>query len=143
MTVVTDHKPNTFLDTKPAVQLSGRQVRWQQFLSRFDFQWEYRKGLCNVADPVSCCPSLHALVAEESDSDDGDVSGSVSVSAQFLQRIRDEYANDPYFLDEQNTSAYTFLGGYWRKDHMILVPDVGDLRQQCVSLHHDTLYAGN
>lgn len=35
VTVVTDHKPNTFLDTKPPVQLSSRQVRWQQFLSRF------------------------------------------------------------------------------------------------------------
>ena len=26
---------------------------------------------------------------------------------------------------------------------MILVPDVGDLRQQCLSLHHDTPYAGH
>lgn len=57
--VVTNHKPNTFLDTKPAVQLSSRQVHWQQFLSRFDFQW-YRKGCCSVADPISRCPSLHA-----------------------------------------------------------------------------------
>ena len=42
--VVTDHKPNTYLDSKPPVQLSRRQVRWQEFLSRFDFKWEYRKG---------------------------------------------------------------------------------------------------
>ena len=25
---------------------------------------------------------------------------------------------------------------------MILVPEVGDVRQQCLSLHHDTPYAG-
>ena len=54
--VVTDHKPNTFLDSKPSVQLSRRQVHWQ-FLSRFDFTWEYRKGCANVADPIS--PILH------------------------------------------------------------------------------------
>ncbi len=28
--VVTDHKPNTYLDSKPAVQLSSRQGRWQK-----------------------------------------------------------------------------------------------------------------
>ena len=50
--VVTDHKPNTYLDSKPSVQLSRRQVRWQEFLSRFDFKWEYRKGSANVADPL-------------------------------------------------------------------------------------------
>ena len=88
VTVVTDHKPNTFLDTKPSVQLSSRQVHWQQ--SRFDFQWEYRKGICNVADPVSRCPSLHAVTAEDGDSDsDADVAGSVSVLRGFLQSIRD------------------------------------------------------
>lgn len=143
VTVVTDHKPNTFLDTKPAVQLSSRQVHWQQSLSRFDFHWEYRKGCCNVADPVSRCPSLLALAAEDPDSDSDDISGSVNVSAQFLQRIRDGYQQDPYFADEQKTTGYTFVGGHWRKDQMILVPDAGDLRQQCLSLHHDTPYAGH
>jgi len=145
VTVVTDHKPNTFLGTKPAVQLPSRQVRWQQFLSRFDFQWEYRKGCCNVADPISRCPSLHATVAADGhDGDsDADVSGSVNVSGQFLQQIRDGYVLDPYFADEQNTKGYSFVGGYWRNGELIVVPDVGDLRQQCLSLHHDTPYAGH
>ena len=30
--VVTDHKANTLLNTKPAVQLCSQNVRWQQFL---------------------------------------------------------------------------------------------------------------
>ena len=38
-------KKKTFLDSKPSVQLSRRQARWQEFLSRFDFKWEYRKGV--------------------------------------------------------------------------------------------------
>ena len=65
VTVVTDHKPNTFLDSKPAVQLSSRQVRWQQLLSPFDFEWEYRKGCHNTADPISRSPALHAMQAQQ------------------------------------------------------------------------------
>ena len=38
MKVITDHKPNTFLTSKPAVQLTRRQVHWQECLARFDFE---------------------------------------------------------------------------------------------------------
>ena len=61
VTVVTDHKPNTYLHSKPAVQLSSRQVRRLEILSRFHFAWEYCKGVHNVADPISRNPALHAL----------------------------------------------------------------------------------
>lgn len=53
MTVITDHKPNTFVSSKPAVQFTRRQVHWQEFLSRIHFTWEYCKGKANVADPLS------------------------------------------------------------------------------------------
>ena len=124
MTVVTDHKPYTFLDTKPAVQLSSRQVHWQQFLSRFDFQWEYRKGCCNVADSISCCPSLHAVAADPNSEGGADVTSNVNVSGQFMQHIYDGYDHDPYLADEHNTSEYTFVGGYWHNGELIVVPDV-------------------
>ncbi|DBB13410.1 TPA: hypothetical protein ACH3X3_005142 [Trebouxia sp. C0006] len=67
VTVVNDHKPNTFLGTN-AVQMSSRQLCWQQFLTRFDFQWDY--------------------YGRDSDSN-ADVSGSVDMSGQLLQHIRD------------------------------------------------------
>ena len=41
-----------------------RQARWQEFLSRFHFKWEYRQGVNNPADPLSrrhdlnCCLSF-------------------------------------------------------------------------------------
>ncbi len=68
--LVTDHKPNTFLDTQPT--LSRRQTRWSEHLQRFNFIWEYRPGRTNVADPLSCkpgyCPApslvAHALRAQ-------------------------------------------------------------------------------
>ena len=58
LTIVTDHKLNETLDSKSPTQLSRRQVHWQQFLSRFDFQWEWRKGINNVADPLSRNPAF-------------------------------------------------------------------------------------
>lgn len=34
------------------------------------------------------------------------------------------------------------VGGCWCKDELIVGPDVRDLRQQCLSPHHDSVYAG-
>ena len=50
-TLVTDHAPNTFLQTQAV--LSRRQARWSEFLERFNYEWQYRPGRRNVADPLS------------------------------------------------------------------------------------------
>jgi len=48
-TIVTDHNPLVHLPTQP--NLSRRQVRWVQYLSRFTFNWVYKPGATNkVAD---------------------------------------------------------------------------------------------
>ena len=54
VTVVTDHKLNTYLDSKPAVQLSSRQVRWHEFLSRSHFAWEHDIGSQEFAQIFLC-----------------------------------------------------------------------------------------
>ena len=54
VTVVTDHCPLTFFETQAA--LSRRQARWNEYLSRFTFTWEYRPGRINAADPLSRYP---------------------------------------------------------------------------------------
>jgi hypothetical protein len=61
-TVHTDHKPNTFLLTQP--QVSGRKVRWLEFLSRFKgMTLVYKKGKENeVADALSRHPGLLAVM---------------------------------------------------------------------------------
>ena len=51
LTVITDHKPNTFLESQQV--LSRRQARWSEFLSRFSFELVYRPGKTNMADPLS------------------------------------------------------------------------------------------
>lgn len=53
--VVTDHKAITYLDSLP--QLSRRQTRWAEFLSRFTFRWDHVAGSSNmVADALSRHP---------------------------------------------------------------------------------------
>ncbi len=65
LTLVTDHKPNTFLPTTEL--LSRRQARWSELLSRYEFEWQYRPGRINCADPLSrivylfITPSSHYL----------------------------------------------------------------------------------
>lgn len=50
--VVTDHKALEFFKTQD--RLSGRQTRWMEYLSRFDFDIRYVKGVLNkVADALS------------------------------------------------------------------------------------------
>jgi hypothetical protein len=55
ITVYSDHRNLTYFTTTQ--ELSGRQARWSQFLSEFDFRIEYRKGSQNLrADALSRRP---------------------------------------------------------------------------------------
>jgi hypothetical protein len=138
LSVVTDHKPNITLNTKSPAQLSRRQVRWQQFLSRFDFQWVWRKGAHNVADPLSRHPAfLNSLLTLDSPHRDA------PPSLAFLDRIATSYSQDPLFSDELKTRKFSFDGQYWRRNACIIVPSCGSLRNECISMHHDAVYSGH
>jgi hypothetical protein len=54
--VITDHNPLVYLNTQNT--LSRRQSRWVEFLQQFDFEWVYRPGRFNPADPLSRAGSL-------------------------------------------------------------------------------------
>lgn len=61
-TVVTDHKPNTWFNEQKT--LNPRQHCWYEHLRSFDFDWQYRPGRTNVADPLSRHPAfLHYICA--------------------------------------------------------------------------------
>ena len=60
-TIVTDHNPNTYFNTQP--NLSSRQVRWSEKLQSYHFNWQYRPGKSNVADPVSRQMVLTACIS--------------------------------------------------------------------------------
>lgn len=59
VTVVTDHCPNTFLQTQ--ANLSRRQARWSEFLERFSVTWVYKPGKTNIADPLSRKFSINSI----------------------------------------------------------------------------------
>lgn len=60
--VITDHKPNTFLETQET--LSRRQAKWSLFLQRLRLmEWVYQKGRLNVADPLSRHPAIMAAIS--------------------------------------------------------------------------------
>jgi hypothetical protein len=49
VTVVTDHKCNTFLGQQ--VGLSPRRARWAERLQEFEIEWVWEPGKTNIADP--------------------------------------------------------------------------------------------
>jgi len=55
-TVVTDHNPLVHLPSQP--NFLGRQIRWSEYLQRFDFDWVYKPGASNLAaDALSRNPA--------------------------------------------------------------------------------------
>jgi hypothetical protein len=57
VTVVTDHKCNTFLGQQ--VGLSPRRARWAERLQEFEIEWVWEPGKTNIADPLSRCFTQH------------------------------------------------------------------------------------
>jgi transposase InsO family protein len=159
--VVTDHHPNTFLETQ--VTLSRRQTRWSEFLQRFHFQWVYRPGRLNVADPLSRNPAFCASVraracgvaAVMSVATDYSAATSVTgTSSELLQRIRSGYAQDPWFADEANTAQLAFADGCWIRQAAanragavppatVVVPNADGLRRHILFELHDCPYSGH
>jgi hypothetical protein len=61
-TLVTDHKPNTYLDTESNIHTMRRRARWLEESGGFDYVWRYREGRINVADPISRAPQHFAFL---------------------------------------------------------------------------------
>ena len=81
--VLTDHNNlRKFMDTK---RLSGRQVRWAQELSRYNFRIDYRQGTHNPADALS-------RPAQQTADDDE----LIVENTQILHRLQESLlSNDP------------------------------------------------
>jgi len=150
-TVVTDHNPLTYFQTQP--NLSRRQARWSEYLSRFHYDWEYRPGRINAADPLSRHPT-HALTAmavgrprEPLGALLAPVAGSRGLSpySAFLQRIRVGCISDPWFTDPRNIDKHKLVldsGLYWKGDR-VMVPHVPELRNALLYEFHNTPVAGH
>ena len=63
--IVTDHLPNTYVDSATVTSHTlQRRARWLEIASSYDYEWEYRPGRLNVADPISRAPAhFHCALA--------------------------------------------------------------------------------
>ena len=132
LTLVTDHNPLTFFSKQP--NLSRRQARWSEFLSRFHFDVKYRPGATNPADSLSRLGmentlAILALTVSEFDSD-------------LLTRLKEATRLDPHFSDEKECRKYEYHdAGYWTYQGRIVVP--ASMRNEIISEHHSSVIAGH
>lgn len=61
-TIITDHQPNTYLDTAKNTHTMKRRARWLYESGSYDYVWRYKPGKLNVADPISRAPQLFCTV---------------------------------------------------------------------------------
>ena len=115
-------------------------MHWQEFLSRFDFEWEYIKGKANVADPLSRIPTLMTALTQHEMMYAPDLATS---NHDLLESLKSGYDKDPWFKIQTHVSSLTFENGFWIRGKLIVVPDANDLRKQIIFHHHDMPFAGH
>ncbi|GJP33550.1 hypothetical protein CLOM_g18077 [Closterium sp. NIES-68] len=148
--VTTDHCPNTYFSTQAT--LTRRQARWAELLSGFTFDIRYRAGSTNMADPLSRQPIGAATGLEETE-DKAVVAACFGILAVarvsevtfsgFLKRIRTGYHIDSWFHNPQNTKGLKYEHELWWREKEIVVPHVGNLRNDIIEEVHSTKYGGH
>ncbi|GAA6026234.1 hypothetical protein JCM8202_000461 [Rhodotorula sphaerocarpa] len=135
--VLTDHDTLRHLRTQQT--LSKRQARWVETLADYDFDLAYLPGKKNaVADSMSRFSFPNAPTVA--------VCGisTVSLSADFLERVRDGYATDD-FVDQLARNATSVPGfsrrnGLWYlEEDRLVVPADRELREVLLHDSHDAL----
>ena len=145
VTLVTDHHPNTCLPTQPL--LNRRQARWSEMLQRFNFNWVYRPGRQNVADPVSRIPPSAGSEATEMGSYH---LGTISHAPSALgidhpvwppaEQIIKGYTID---CSISNQAGFTQAHGMFYLDGRLVLPDALGIRQMVFQALHATPFAGH
>ncbi len=154
-TVITDHEPNTWLRQQKAI-LSRREARWSEFLESFDFDWQYRAGRCNPADPLFCLSGHVEVDAIKVMTISAKALGALAslpgVSSelqdsfpQFESLVLAGYASDPLFADAICVARLKLVSrnGFWFRDGALVVPDNEVLRTTVLCLCHNHPLAGH
>ena len=61
----------------------------------------------------------------------------------FKEQVCAAYRGDPNFVNSEFTQELHFKDGLWFKDQALVVPKVGNLRQECMREMHDTPLSGH
>jgi RNase H-like domain found in reverse transcriptase/Reverse transcriptase (RNA-dependent DNA polymerase)/Integrase zinc binding domain/Chromo (CHRromatin Organisation MOdifier) domain/Retroviral aspartyl protease/Integrase core domain len=159
--VRTDHKSLKHFKTQP--QLSGRQSRWLDVISEFDFDIEYIEGKTNVvadglsrrADHVHHSSELLALLrsgvaAAEPRSPSVTVANHrINAVTTLLADIREAIKKDPVYsralvARRTRSDPVQVRGGYlYYKGDRPYIPNDTDLRTRLMQECHDTPISGH
>ena len=82
------------------------------------------------------------MASADQESDLSETSGSGAESG-FIERYAQPIEVDPNFVNSGFTKHLTFKDGLWFKDQTLVVPKVGNLRQECMREMHDTPLSGH
>ena len=146
VTLVTDHQPLVYLQGQQrAEQLSRRQARWMEKLSRFQVDWEYRPGRINVADPLSRMyepgmaePSLAVLDAVLC------VVHKNLARGDLGKAILDGYLSDLCVSDQEQIAKWRLrkTAEFWYRGAQVYVPP-GAVRAALLHEYHDAPTSGH
>ncbi len=155
--VVTDHSPNVAMPTKELYR--RRQVAWSQFLQSFNFQWVYRPGRANVADPLSRQPAFMAIarkraaatVADSPEQLSPAISSDrgpklLSTVPRFLDHVKQGYRQDSWFADARNLEKHNLQKdalGFYRHGSALVIPKHLTLQKECIEESHSAMYSGH
>ncbi len=163
-TVFSDHEPLKYLSTKPS--LTPRQVRWSQFMERFNYKWEYRAGRLNAADPLSRAPHssingsgmgtitgyavapVHLAAIATSDKSvtypPPPPMTEADVRRDWVEQIKEAYTADDSLVALQKRKQVVYKDGLYyhaHKQQLIYMPH--SLRVKCLEELHDTPFSGH
>ncbi len=143
LTLVTDHNPLVYLQSQ--ANLSRKQARWMEFFSRFHYEWVYRPGRVNVADPISRNPALCKLYTVLMFAAYNLRGEAPQIpDAPLTQRILDGYQYDQWFSDPKHTQSLAKnRKGFWLKGSQVVVPNCSEIKRMIFRQMHDSVTAGH
>ena len=82
------------------------------------------------------------MASADQESDLSENSGSCAESG-FKEQVCAAYRGDPNSVKADFNKDLTFKDGLWFKDQTLVVPKVGNLKQECMREMHDTPLSGH
>src|ERR1700683_5131870 len=147
--VYTDHRTLENFDSQR--DLSRRQLRWQEFLSQYDFSFIYIRGEDNTVTDALSRVAPNAFLDENTDNLPPHTIWSNSINAVLLVTTDTTVLVDiiqGYKLDTfckkvvesgSNMKGVRESNGLWYIGDRLLIPRVADIRENLFRLAHDCL----
>jgi hypothetical protein len=144
-----------FFSTFP--ELNRQQARWSETLQLFDFDWAYRPGRTNVADPLSRIPvpdtstdaqlksTIAVLCSRAAAVPPAVVVATALENIVLVKLIQTSYESDSSYQDTSFIKRHKlyFADGLWWNATQVAVPDNPSLKTQYFLGAHEHVYAGH